>query len=89
MLTDGRGLGSGYVVEPCLIKGGYLFLPCDNGMQTGEARTIKRHFWGDEEAGREIIMQSVPVGGHCSPGGLQDPPVCSHVDVRPGQFVFA
>lgn len=73
--------------KACLIKGGYLFLPCDNGMQTRETRTIKRHFWGDEEAAREIIMQSAPVGGggHCSLGGLHDPPVCSHVDVRPGR----
>lgn len=63
-MRAGLGRRSGRPVWAfCLIKGGYLYLPGNNGMQTRGARTIKRHFLGgDEEAAREIIMQSVPAG---------------------------
>lgn len=39
-----RGGGGRPVSAPRLIKGGYLFLPGNNGMQTGGDGTIKRHF---------------------------------------------
>lgn len=42
------------------MHGGYLYLPGNNGMQTRKASSIKHHFGGDEEAAREIVMQSIP-----------------------------
>lgn len=60
-----EGWTQGAVVEgPAEVfvhKGGYLYSPGNNGMQTQKARTIKPHFGGDEEAARQIIMQSTDI----------------------------
>lgn len=73
-LMDGWGLGPGNVVEGlcevCGNKGGYLYLLCNNGIQTSKVTTIRHHFEGNEEAAREIKMQSCSGAdivhyGHC------------------------